>query len=63
MKITSFLIAIALVGCSSIKEPNIDQLGDNILVPMPPLLKDCGLTYKDEGDCDSLSNRDLSAEH
>lgn len=63
MKVTIVLIVIFLIGCSTLQAPDLDQIGDNTLVPMPPLLEDCGITYKDSDHCDALSNGDLSAEY
>jgi len=63
MKILSFIMVVTLVGCTSLPVSDRGQLDDNILVPMPPFLGDCGLADKGSSDCDTLPNRSLNAEY
>ena len=61
MRIFNLLMAFAIAGCAS-QVPESRELDDNILVPMPPFLGDCGLTFKDSSECDELSNDGLNAD-
>ena len=61
MRIFNLLMAFAIAGCAS-QVPESRELDDNILVPMPPFLGDCGLTFKGNSECDEISNDGLDAD-
>jgi hypothetical protein len=61
MRIFNLLMAFAIAGCAS-QVPESRELDDNILVPMPPFLGDCGLTFKGSSECDEISNDSLDAD-
>tara|TARA_R110002124_G_scaffold163898_2_gene331268 strand:+ start:1669 stop:1857 length:189 start_codon:yes stop_codon:yes gene_type:complete len=61
MRIFNLLMAFAIAGCAS-QVPESRELDDNILVPMPPFLGDCGLTFKGSSECEEISNDGLDAD-
>ena len=61
MRIFNLLMAFAIAGCAS-QVPESRELDNNILVPMPPFLGDCGLTFKGSSECEEISNDGLDAD-